>query len=231
MSTVLEFIGLSPAGLNGIPAEDPAKDEAARRTGELVMDLVRRDVRPVHLRHAQVASRTASPRSPRPAARPTASCTCWPSPTSSASRSTSTSSARSPTGRRSSPTCSRAAATGGRPVRRRRHRARHARAAQARRPAPRRRADGRRPDDRRDRGRREETPGQKVVLPIETPIKPTGGLAILRGTLAPDGCVVKLAGHERRQHRGPARVFDSETACFEAVKERRIVPGDVVVIR
>jgi dihydroxy-acid dehydratase len=73
--------------------------------------------------------------------------------------------------------------------------------------------------------------GQKVVVPIDSPIKPTGGLAILRGSLAPDGCVVKLAGHERVSHRGPARVFDSETACFEAVKERRIQPGDVVVIR
>jgi dihydroxy-acid dehydratase len=76
-----------------------------------------------------------------------------------------------------------------------------------------------------------ETPDQQVVLPIETPLKQTGGLAILHGTLAPDGCVVKLAGHERRLHRGPARVFDSEAACFEAVSERRIVPGDVVVIR
>ncbi len=76
-----------------------------------------------------------------------------------------------------------------------------------------------------------ETEGQKVVVPIETPIKPTGGLAILHGTLAPDGCVVKLAGHERRTHRGPARVFDSETACYEAVRDRRIVAGDVVVIR
>jgi dihydroxy-acid dehydratase len=76
-----------------------------------------------------------------------------------------------------------------------------------------------------------ETPGQRVVVPIETPIKPTGGMAILHGSLAPDGCVVKLAGHERRLHRGPARVFDSEAACYEAVKERRIVAGDVVVIR
>ena len=75
------------------------------------------------------------------------------------------------------------------------------------------------------------TPGQKVVVPIETPLKATGGLAILRGTLAPDGCVVKLAGHERRQHRGPARVFDSETDCYAAVRDRRIVAGDVVVIR
>ena len=76
-----------------------------------------------------------------------------------------------------------------------------------------------------------ETPGQQVVLPLETPLKPTGGLAILHGSLAPEGCVVKLAGHERLQHRGPARVFDSETACFEAVSDRLIKPGDVVVIR
>ena len=76
-----------------------------------------------------------------------------------------------------------------------------------------------------------ETPGQKVVVPLETPLKPTGGLAILHGSLAPDGCVVKLAGHERRQHRGPARVFDSEAACYDAVRAQRIKPGDVVVIR
>src|SRR3712207_1652883 len=77
----------------------------------------------------------------------------------------------------------------------------------------------------------EETPGQQVVLPIDRPLKPTGGLAILRGALAPDGCVVKLAGHERRLHRGPARVFESEAECFEAVKAQSIRPGDVVVIR
>ncbi|MEP6639813.1 MAG: dihydroxy-acid dehydratase, partial [Chloroflexota bacterium] len=76
-----------------------------------------------------------------------------------------------------------------------------------------------------------ETPGQKVVVPIETPLKPTGGLAILHGTLAPEGCVIKLAGHERRQHRGPARVFDSEAECYDAVRAQRIKPGDVVVIR
>jgi dihydroxy-acid dehydratase len=76
-----------------------------------------------------------------------------------------------------------------------------------------------------------ETPGQQVVVPLERPLKPIGGLTILRGSLAPEGCVVKLAGHERRHHRGPARVFDSESACFEAVSARRIVAGDVVVIR
>jgi len=68
-------------------------------------------------------------------------------------------------------------------------------------------------------------------VPIETPIKPIGGLAVLRGNLAPEGCVVKLAGHERLSHRGPARVFDSEEACFAAVERQEIKDGDVVVIR
>jgi dihydroxy-acid dehydratase len=70
-----------------------------------------------------------------------------------------------------------------------------------------------------------------VVVSIDRPIKPTGGLAVLRGNLSPDGCVVKLAGHERLTHRGPARVFDSEEDCFAAVKARSIQAGDVVVIR
>jgi len=76
-----------------------------------------------------------------------------------------------------------------------------------------------------------ETPGQQVVRPADRPLRPTGGLAILRGNLAPEGCVVKLAGHERRVHRGPARVFDSEEAAFEAVARGQIRAGDVVVIR
>jgi dihydroxy-acid dehydratase len=76
-----------------------------------------------------------------------------------------------------------------------------------------------------------ETPGQDVVRPLGDPIKPTGGLAILRGNLAPEGSVVKLAGHERVSHCGPARVFESEEDAMEAVTGRRIAPGDVVVIR
>jgi dihydroxy-acid dehydratase len=76
-----------------------------------------------------------------------------------------------------------------------------------------------------------ERPGQDVVVSWDRPLKPSGGLAILRGNLAPDGCVVKLAGHERLHHRGPARVFDSEEDCFAAVKARSIRAGDVVVIR
>jgi dihydroxy-acid dehydratase len=76
-----------------------------------------------------------------------------------------------------------------------------------------------------------EAEGQEVVRPLDNPLKPSGGLAILRGNLAPDGCVVKLAGHERLEHRGPARVFESESDAFAAVKAQDIKPGDVVVIR
>jgi len=76
-----------------------------------------------------------------------------------------------------------------------------------------------------------ETPGQEVVRPVASPLKPTGGLVILRGNLAPDGCVVKVAGHDFGVHRGPARVFDGEEAAFAAVQAGRIKAGDVVVIR
>jgi dihydroxy-acid dehydratase len=76
-----------------------------------------------------------------------------------------------------------------------------------------------------------ETPGQEVIRPLSNPIKQTGGLAILRGNLAPEGAVMKLAGHERRHHRGPARVFESEEAAMAAVTHNAIVAGDVLVIR
>jgi dihydroxy-acid dehydratase len=76
-----------------------------------------------------------------------------------------------------------------------------------------------------------ETPGQEVVYRADKPIKPNGGLVILKGNLAPEGCVVKVAGHDMRHHRGPARVFDNEEDAFAAVQEKRIQPGDVVVIR
>jgi dihydroxy-acid dehydratase len=77
----------------------------------------------------------------------------------------------------------------------------------------------------------EEQSGQRVVRPLEDPIKPSGGFAILRGNVAPDGCVVKLAGHERRRHTGPAKVFDGEEAAMAAVLAHEIEAGDVVVIR
>ncbi len=161
-----------------------------------------------------------------------ACCTPWPSPTSSASPSTSTSSGRSPTGPRSSPTCARAGATP-RPTC-----TTPAASAWSCASCSSGRACSTATSPRSTAGPSPRSPptrsrprARRSCCPIETPLKPTGGLAILHGTLAPDGCVVKLAGHERREHRGPARVFDSEHACYEAVKERRINPGDVVVIR
>jgi len=76
-----------------------------------------------------------------------------------------------------------------------------------------------------------ETPGQEVIRPLSNPLKSTGGLVILRGSLAPEGCVLKVAGHSRLKHRGPARVFDREEDAFAAVQAGRISDNDVVVIR
>ena len=76
-----------------------------------------------------------------------------------------------------------------------------------------------------------ETENQKVVLPVDKPLKPTGGFAILRGNLAPDGCVIKLAGQAKTLHRGPARIFEREEDTFAAIKGGKIKPGDVVAIR
>ncbi len=76
-----------------------------------------------------------------------------------------------------------------------------------------------------------ETEGQQVVRAVNAPLKPTGGFAILKGNLAPDGCVIKLAGQEKTLHRGPARIFEKEEDTFAAIKGGKIKPGDVVVIR
>ena len=76
-----------------------------------------------------------------------------------------------------------------------------------------------------------ERPGQQVIHALDKPLKATGGLVILKGNLAPEGCVIKVAGHERLTHRGPARVFDTEEACFAALRAGELKPNDVVVIR
>ncbi|HEY8202666.1 MAG TPA: dihydroxy-acid dehydratase, partial [Actinomycetota bacterium] len=76
-----------------------------------------------------------------------------------------------------------------------------------------------------------EAPGQEVVRPLSNPLKSTGGMVILRGNLAPEGCVLKVVGQDRMAHRGPARVFDREEDAFLAVKKGKIKPNDVIVIR
>jgi len=230
MSTVCEFLGISPAGLNGIPAEDPAKDEAARRTGEIVMGLVRDDVRPARFVTRKsienaIASVAATGGSTNAVLHMLAIAHEYGIDLDIdefgviADR-TPIVGDMVPGGRYTAADMHEAGGValvmrelltrgllhGDEPT-----------------------VDGR--TIARIAADAVETPGQKVVVPIETPIKEVGGLTILRGSLAPDGCVVKLAGHERRFHAGPARVFDSETACYDAVRARRIVDGDVVVIR
>ena len=230
MSTVLEFMGLSPAGLNGIPAEDPKKDEAARRTGELVMDLVRADTRPSSIvtRAALdngIASVAATGGSTNGVLHILAIAHEFGIPLdiddfgTIADRTPIVADMR-PGGRFSASEMYDAGGVG----------------LVMRELLKRDLLDGDAPTVTGQTiaeiaAATVETPGQEVVVPIERPIKPIGGLAILKGSLAPDGCVVKLAGHERRLHRGPARVFDSETACYAAVRAQQIKPGDVVVIR
>ena len=230
MSMVMEFLGLSPAGLNGIPAEDPAKDDAARKAGELAMTLVRHDVRPssivtrASLENA-IASIAATGGSTNGVlhllalAHELAISLSIDDFDAIAAR-TPIVADMTPGGRY---TASDLYDAGGVALVMRELLKRDLVHGEEK------NVDGRTMTKIAAGAR--ETAGQKVVLPIEAPLKPTGGLAILRGSLAPEGCVIKLAGHERRSHRGPARVFESETACFEAVKNRQIKAGDVVVIR
>jgi dihydroxy-acid dehydratase len=230
MSTVLEFIGLSPAGLNGIPAEDPAKDEAARRSGELVMDLVRADTRPSSIVTRSslengIASVAATGGSTNGVLHLLAIAHEFGIPLDIDAFGTIAD--RTPIVADMQPggrfTASDIYDAGGIGLVMRELLKRDLLDGGAR------TVDGRTIAE--IASSTQETPGQEVVVPIERPIKPVGGLTILRGSLAPDGCVVKLAGHERRQHMGPARVYDSEAACYEAVRARLIQPGDVVVIR
>jgi dihydroxy-acid dehydratase len=230
MSTVMEFLGLSPGALNGIPAEDPRKDEAAQRVGELAMTLVRHDIRPsdiVTRRSLEnaIASVAATGGSTNGVLHLLALAHEFGielelDAFATIADRTPIVADMLPGGRYTAADMYDAGGVGlvMRELLKR---------------------DLIHGDEKTVDGRTiakiaaaaVETEGQKVVVPIEAPIKETGGLTILRGSLAPDGCVVKLAGHERLHHRGPARVFDSETDCFQAVKERRIVAGDVVVIR
>ncbi len=230
MSTVMEFLGLSPAGLNGIPAEDPDKDEAARRTGELIMTLVHHDIRPKDIvtRNAlenAIASVAATGGSTNAVLHMPAIAAEFGIPLTMddfaavADRTPLIADMR-PGGPYLAADLYHAGGMG--LVMRELLKGGHLHGDE-------RTVDGR--TIARIAADTVETAGQPVVRPIETPIKPFGGLTILKGSLAPEGCVVKLAGHERRHHRGPARVFDSEVACFAAVRERKIHEGDVVVIR
>jgi dihydroxy-acid dehydratase len=230
MATALDFLGISPPGLNGIPAADPDKPGAAEEAGRLAMELVRADLRPAAiLTRAALENALASVAATGGSTNGVLHLLAIareldvPLDLDDVDRIA----ARTPIfadlkpGGRYVATDLHAAGGVGLVVRRLLEAGvLHGGA---------RTVDGRTLADVAEAVR--EHPGQDVVAPLERPLKPTGGLAVLRGNLAPEGCVVKLAGHERLLHRGPARVFDSEEDCFAAVKARLIAPGDVVVVR
>jgi len=230
MATVLDFLGISSPGLNEIPATHPGKPAAAVQAGQLAMQLVREDVRPSRLITRQALENAVA------AVAATGGSTNGVLHLLAIAREAGVEltlddvdaiATRTPIVADLKP--------GGRFVATDLFRAGGI-ALVARELVG---AGVVHPDARTVDGRSlgdvalgaAERPGQEVVLRWDEPLKPTGGLAVLRGSLAPEGSVVKLAGHERLHHRGPARVFDSEEDCFAAVKARAIVPGDVVVIR
>jgi dihydroxy-acid dehydratase len=230
MAAVCEFLGIAPMGSGGVPAMDPSKDDVAARAGRLVMDLVRGDVRPRRIltRHAlenAIASVAATGGSTNAVlhlmaiAREAELELTLEDFDRISSRVPLLADLR-PGGRFMATDLYRAG--GIQLVARRLHEAGllHGEALTV---------TGRTIGE--EAAAAQETPGQEVVRPLANPIKPTGGLVILKGNLAPDGCVVKVAGHERLRHRGPARVFDGEEAAFAAVDRGIVQPGDVVVIR
>ncbi len=230
MSTMLEFIGLSPAGLNGIPALSPKKVDAASECGRIVMDLVRRDIRP-----SQIVTREAIENAAVSVVATGGSTNgvlhllaiAWEFGIPFTIDDFDEIAARTPVladmkpwGRYHATDMYRA---GGVALVARELKKRdliHAGSTTV---------SGQTLGEVADAV--VETTGQDVVRPIEQPLKPSGTLRILHGNLAPEGCVVKLSGQDRRSHRGPARVYDGEETCFAAVKAGQIKAGDVVVIR
>ncbi len=230
MSTMIDFLGLTPLGANGIPAVNGAKAEAAYEIGKLAVDVVRTDRRP-----SQIVTKEAVENAAAAIAGTGGSTNGVLHLVAIAhefgidftiddfdriSAATPIVADMKPWGRYHATDVYRAGGVGLVARELRNGALVHAGVASV---------DGRTLADAADAV--EETAGQTVVVPIETPLKSRGGVAILRGNLAPEGCVVKLAGHDRTEHRGPARVFDSEEECFAAVKAGGLEPGDVVVIR
>ncbi|TML86997.1 MAG: dihydroxy-acid dehydratase, partial [Actinobacteria bacterium] len=227
MAAAVDFLGLGPIGLGGIPATDPAKPEAAEAAGRLALEVVARGIRP-----SEIVTREAIENAIVGVAGTGGSTNSVLHLMAFAdelgidlaledfdrlSASTPVVASLTPGGRFVASDLHRAGGTaavmkqllghlhGDAPTVDGRTIAEHAAAA---------------PD-----------PDGEVIAPAAQPFKPGGALRILRGNLAPDGAVVKLAGHEKPTHRGPARVFDSEQSCKEAVYDGVVQPGEVVVVR
>ena len=230
MSTVMEMIGLSPMGFNSVPAMDPQKDQISFDCGNVVMNVLQRGLKPrdILTREAfenAIASVAATGGSTNAvlhllAIAREAGITLEIGDFQTISEKTPFLTDLKPSGRFVAADMHRAG--GVRLLAKRLIRGKHLHgtaktvtgatiAVEAESAV--------------------ETPGQEVIAPLDKPLKATGGLVILKGNLAPEGCVAKISGHERLEHRGPARVFDSEEDAMAAVESKRIVAGDVVVIR
>src|SRR5947209_813708 len=230
MALAMEVLGLSPLGTASVPAVDERKDEIGRRAGVMVMEVLRRGIRP-----SQILTRTAFENAIAAVAATGGSTNAVLHLLALAreagiplalddfdevSRRTPLIADLKPGGRYTAVDLDRA---GGVPL-----------IVQRLLQANRFHGDARTADGKtwkEHASSATEPPGQDVVRPHGKPLRATGGLVILRGNLAPDGCVLKMAGHERTFHRGPARVFEREEDAFAAVRDRRIKAGDVVVIR
>jgi dihydroxy-acid dehydratase len=230
MATVMELIGLSPMGTASVPQVDKRKDEVAYRCGQIVLDAVKRNLRPrdICTRKAfdnAIAGVAATAGSTNAVLHLLAMAREAEVPLSiddfdGVSARTPVFVDLKPAGRFMAADVDKA---GGIPV------------------IARRLLDGKFADGSaltitgrtfaEEAADAKETPGQEVVLPLNRVLKPRGGIAILRGSLAPEGCVIKLAGHEKKVHKGPARVFEREEDAMQAVVGGGIKAGDVVIIR
>lgn len=230
MAIAFEVMGISPIGSSDIPAMDPTKDSAAARAGQLVMDLLRSDLRPSRIITRQALENAitvvaATGGSTNAVLHLLALAQEVHQPLTiddfdRISQRTPWLADLKPSGRFVAADLHHAG--GVRLVSRRLLEAGllHGEAFTV---------TGRSIGE--ETRRAQETPGQAVVRSAANPLKATGGIAILKGNLAPEGCVVKLAGSERLQHRGPARVYDSEQAAFDAIRDHKVNRGDTVVIR
>jgi dihydroxy-acid dehydratase len=230
MSTVMEFIGLSPMGSNSVPALAVEKSGVAFEAGRLVMDILQRGLRPKDIltRNAfenAIASVAATGGSTNSVLHLLAMAREAGVPLSlddfdSISARTPIVASLKPAGEYMAvhvhqaggiPLIARMLAEGGRL-----HESEIT-------------VTGRTIGEEARKAK--ETPGQQVIHPTSDPFKSTGGLVILKGNVVPEGAVVKIAGHEKLKHRGPARVFDCEEDAMKAVTQKKLKPGDVVVIR
>jgi len=230
MSTVMEFIGLSPMGFNGVPATDPKKEEVAYQTGLLVMDVLNRGVRPKDILTRQafenaIASVAATGGSTNSVLHLLAMAREAEVPLTiddfdAISSRTPLIADLKPAGRYVATDVHRA---GG--IQLIAKKLIEGKLLHEDQMTPSGRTIG------EEARKAVETPGQDVVMPVSDPLKKTGGLVILKGNIAPEGCVAKITAHERLKHRGPARVFNCEEDAMQAVTNRSIKAGDVVVIR